>query len=113
MKLRNRKLVVEKDDVTTPSQQYSTDKNPQALDKGMMIISICEDNGDVEVISSKDMDNSSHQRKNETTEDDLILMKEICSSQAESNPRKRKRSDDEDVKVSICSPKFYIGCYLI
>jgi hypothetical protein len=96
MKLRNRKLV-EEDDGATPSQQNSVDKIHPNLDEDITIVSICEDNGDIEIIGSKENENSGQKKK---TDDDLILVEEISrSSQAESNPRKRKRTDDEDVKV--------------
>jgi hypothetical protein len=97
MKLRNRKLV-EEDDSASPSQQNSVDKIHPDLDEDITIVSICEDNGDIEIIGSKENENSGQKKK--TTDDDLILVEEISrSSQAESNPRKRKRTDDEDVKV--------------
>jgi hypothetical protein len=97
MKLRNRKLV-EKDDGATPSQQNSVDETHQNSDEDVSIVSICEDNGDIEIISSKGNENSGQRKR--TTDDDLILVEEIsCSSQAVSNPRKRKIIDDEDVKV--------------
>jgi hypothetical protein len=100
MKLRNRKLAG-KDDGATPSQQNFNDKIHQNSDEDIMIVSICEDNGDVEIIASKDKENSGLEKK--ATDDDLILVEEIsCSSQGESNPRKRKRTDDEDVKVLNC-----------
>lgn len=96
MKLRNSKLV-KKVDGATPSQQCSNGLIQQDLVEDLMIISICEDNGEIEIIASKDMETSHYQK--ETTDNDLIFVEEICSSRAKSNPRKRKRSDEEDVKV--------------
>lgn len=87
---------MENDDNAKRSQQCATDKSLQNVSNDLVIISICEDDGDVEVIASKDKENSQHSKNPDS---DLILIEVICPSQEKSNLRKRKRTEDDDIKV--------------